>query len=165
MPKNEVTYRESVNLRALARELKERYFLHLGYVDLEAIYFAEKIGEKPVKSPIMDLSGIKSPWVRQLLIQHSSNTRYCLATWLTEWSELPVAQQEWMMFDALYSVGPENDGKIRTKDVHEHGIIADFLGVYWRNDKEVPSLLRSKDPLPIPPPPIDHEEAEDATID
>lgn len=163
MPKSEVTYRESVNLRSLARELQERYFLHLGYIDMNAVYFAEKIGEKPAKAQVMELSGIKSPWVRQLLAEHSSNTQYCLAAWLTEWSELPYPQQEWFMFDALYSIGAENDGKVRGKDVCEHGIIADFLGVYWRKDNDLPSLLLSQDPLPIPPPPIEHDEG--STLD
>jgi hypothetical protein len=163
MPKSEVTYRESVNLRTMARELQERYFLHLGYVDLDAVFFAEKIGEKPPKAQVVELSGVRAPWVRQILSEHSSNIRYCLSAWLTEWAETPYPRQEWLVFDALYSIDPKNDGKMRGKDIHEHGIIADFLGVYWREDDEVPSLLQSPEPLPIPPPPIEHDEG--STLD
>lgn len=158
MPKSEITYRESVNLFALAKQLQERYYLHLGYINLDAIYFADKIGDKGAKQPVIDVSGVRSPWVRQLLNSVANTKMYCVAAWFTEWSELPYNQQEWLMFDTLYSIGVENDGKMRGKDVFEHGVIADFLGVYWRKDLEIPSLLMSKDPLPIPPPPSTHDE-------
>ncbi|MBS1722396.1 MAG: hypothetical protein JSS66_05255 [Armatimonadetes bacterium] len=158
MAKSDVTYQESVNLYALARQLQERYYLHLGYIDMDVIFFAEKIGEKPVKASVIETSGVRSPWVRQVLSQNSSHKRYCVAAWSGEWSKLPYPKQEWMMFDALYSIGVTNDGKLRSKDVLEHGIIADFLGVYWRGEDDVPSLLSSEDPLPIPPPPIEHDE-------
>jgi len=153
MPKSVTTYRESVNLYTLARELQEKYYLHLGYIDMDAIYFADKIGDKPVKASVIDISGIRSQWVREVLSHTSSNKLYCIGTWFTEWSELPYNQQEWLMFDTLYSIGVENDGKLRARDVFEHGVIADFLGVYWRDNKEVPSLLSASEPLPIPPPP------------
>jgi len=158
MPKNEITYRESVNLFALARQLQERYYMHLGYIDMDAIYFADKIGDKPAKAPVIEVSGVRSQWVRQILSHTSNHKLYCIAAWFTEWSELPYNMQEWLMFDTLYSIGVENDGKMRSKDVFEHGVIADFLGVYWRKDNEIPSLLGSPDPLPIPPPPSEHDD-------
>ena len=156
MPKNEVSYRESINLYALARQLQERYYLHLGHVDLDVIYFADKTGDKPPKASVIEASGVRSGWVQQILNQNASHKRYCIAAWFVEWSELSFNKQEWLMFDALYSIGIENDGKLRVRDVVEHGVIADFLGVYWRSDDEIPSLLQSKDPLPIPPPAAIH---------
>jgi hypothetical protein len=67
------------------------------------------------------------------------------------------------MFDTLYSIGVENDGKIRGKDVFEHGVIAEYLGVYWRKNPDLPSLLNSPEPLPLPPPPSLHDD-EGSTI-
>lgn len=164
MSKEITTYRESVNLFALARQLQERYYLHLGYIDMDVIYFADKIGDKPVKAPVIEVSGVRSSWVRQILSNTANNKLYCIAVWFSEWSELPYNQQEWLMFDTLYSIGVENDGKIKSKDVCEHGVIADYLGVYWRQNNDLPSLLNSPEPLPIPPPPSLHDD-EGSTVD
>lgn len=158
MSKNEITYRESVNLYALARQLQERYYIHLGYIDIDSIYFADKIGDKPPKAQVIEVSGVRNQWVRQILSNTPNNKLYCVAAWFTEWSELQYNQQEWLMFDTLYSIGVESGGKLRSRDVFEHGIIADYLGVYWRKDADIPSLLNSPDPLPIPPPPALHED-------
>ena len=46
MPKD-ITYVQSLELYEIALKLKERYYLHLGHVDLDIIYFAEKLGDKP----------------------------------------------------------------------------------------------------------------------
>ena len=158
MAKKQKIYSESPEIRAVASDLVKLYYLHLGHVDLETVYFAEIEGEKPERSPVSEISGVSSPWVRQMMAQLGNYRLYCMGVWVTEWEELSPAQREWLVFDALYSVAPSCDGKLRRKDVQEHGIIVELLGGYWRkgiiiNDKDLPILRDKENPVPIPVPP------------
>ena len=50
---------ESEELKDLANKLKDYYYLHLGHVDLEKIYFAEKVAEEmPKKATTIEVLGI-----------------------------------------------------------------------------------------------------------
>jgi hypothetical protein len=158
-----INYTEAPELRTLAEKLKDRYPLYIGHADLDMIYFAEMTEDtdkpKPKKS-VMTLQGLSAAWVKQLLQKDIKiDKRYCLAVWAEEWLEFEPAMQEWLMFDALYAVSPECDGKVRKRDVQEFGFICEFLGPYWRGgETDLESLLMSTDPLPIPVPPCEDEE-------
>lgn len=159
----EPTFNESYELAELASKLQERYRYELGHVDLELIYFAEKIGEKSKKAKIVEVSGITSAWLKQLLSKAGKNNKlYCLSAWSQEWSELTPAQQQWGVFNSLYSISLENDGKLRKQDVQGHGPIIEFLGPYWESSNDLPDML-SGDALGIPPPP-DPENSDDSTV-
>jgi len=157
----EPTFNESYELAELASKLQDRYRYELGHVDLELLYFAEKIGEKGKNAKIVEVSGITSAWLKQLLSKAGKNNKlYCLSAWSQEWGELSPAQKQWFIFHCLYSIALENDGKLRKPDVQGHGPIIEFLGPYWQNRKDLPDML-SGDPLGIPPPPEPQDE-EDA---
>jgi hypothetical protein len=157
----EPTFNESLDLYELAFKLQDRYRYELGHVDLELIYFAEKIGEKGKKAKIAEVSGITSAWLKQLLSKAGKNNKlYCLAVWSQEWGQLSPAQQQWAIFNSLYSISLENDGKLRKPDVQGHGPIIEFLGPYWQARKDLPDMM-SGDPLGIPPPPEPEEDIEE----
>jgi hypothetical protein len=164
----DVTFVESFELLDLAQKLKERYYLFVGHVDLELMYFAEKVGEKPKKAKIGELSGVSNPWVKALMAKNGKNNKlYCMSVWSAEWAELSPAKREWTVFKLLCSVNPENDGKARKPDIQDFGFILDYfmnegIGPYWESKDTLPSLLGA-DPLPIPPPPDDTDEG--STLD
>ena len=165
MPK-EVTYIESFELLELATKLLSVYFVYIGHVDLEMIYFAEKSGEKPKKAKVGDISGLTSNWAKLLLAKSGKNNKlYCMSVWGTEWAELSPAQREWVVFSLLTAVSPFNDGKLVKPDISDRGYILEYfmnegVGPYWEKSENLPSLLDG-DPLPIPLPP-DPEEDEAA---
>jgi hypothetical protein len=51
-----VVFLECSPLKELAEKLKERYYMYIGYVDLEAIYFVEMVGKKDRKSTRLNSS-------------------------------------------------------------------------------------------------------------
>lgn len=154
----EPTFTESHELMELASKLQDRYRYELGHVDLEMVYFAEKLGERGKNAKIVDVSGITSAWLKQLLSKAGKNNKlYCLSAWSQEWGELSPAQRHWAVFHCLYSISPNNDGKLRKPDVTGHGPIIELLGPYWESRNDLPDML-SGDPLPIPPPPEPEEE-------
>lgn len=156
----EPTFIESYELAKLASDLQDRYRYELGHVDLDMIYFAEKIGEKSKSAKIVDVSGITSAWLKQLLSTAGKNNKlYCLAAWSQEWGQLSPANKQWFVFNCLYSISLENDGKLRKPDVQGYGPIVEFLGPYWASRKDLPDMLNG-DPLGIPPPPEPEEEIE-----
>jgi hypothetical protein len=156
----EPTFIESYELADIASQLQKRYMYELGHVDLDCIYFAEKIGEKGKKAQVVSISGINSPWLKQLLSKADKHNKlYCLSAWSQEWGQLSPAQKQWGVFDMLYSVALENNGKLRKCDVVGHGPIIEFLGPYWRFRKDLPDMLND-DPLGIPPPPEPIEDIE-----
>lgn len=144
-------YDESPELKILADKIIERYHLYLGYIDTDNIFFAEITGNKPKKSPIIQVAGITSSWVRDIVLK-SNNALYCIAVWAEEWTEISPDMQQWLIFDALLHVSEHNDGGLQKPDVNEFGILVEYLGPYWRKREDLPSLLGSLDPLPIPVP-------------
>ena len=161
-------YSESPEIKELATKLKDRYYLHLGHVELDLVYFAEKTGSKPKKGRVGEISGISNAWVKQILSQFGNNQQYCLSVWTAEWEALSPGMREWLIFDALYSIKPEQDGKLRKPDVSEHGPILEFMmgqgiGYLWRNgESDLPSLLGDT-PLAIPLP-ADTSDTSDSTL-
>lgn len=160
------TYSESPEIRMLAEAIKDRYYLYVGHVDLDTVHFAEITGAaKPKKAKVGEISGISSPWVRQLIISLGNSRLYCMAVWSEEYEELSPASREWLVFEALYSIHPECDGKLRKPDVVEHGPIVEYfastnVGLYWRKAEILPSLLSGDAPLPIPPPAFEDAEGD-----
>jgi len=155
-------YQESKELYNLAKQIQEKYFAYVGYVDLEIIYFAEIIGFKSRKSSVNIMSGTSSAWVRNLLNMNSNRAKvYCMAVFSDEWTEIPQAKKEWLVFKMLYAVSPDLSGKIRSPDVMDYGFILEYMiksgvGPYWEMRDDVPSLLKG-DALHIPLPPEDQE--------
>jgi len=153
-----VVFLESSELKNLAEKLKERYYVYVGYVDLEQIYFAEMVGEKPKKGPVIVLSGLSQKWVRDLLLGDVQDKKiYCLGAYDEAWSALSKAHKEWTMFKALFSIAPSMDGTLRQIDVQDHSFILEYMiknnyGANYMNQSILPSLLDSKDPIPIPLP-------------
>jgi len=162
----EIIFNESEELKLLAEKLKDFYFLHLGHVDLETIYFGEKIGEAPKKSNTIELFGVNNPSVRQLL---RGDKNYALTVWKDKWDELHPHTKLWLLFESLYSIEPGCAGKIKRPDIIEHAPIIEFfsmsdLGIHWRKcDGELPNLLGSA-PLPIPLPPDPDEDSAGSTL-
>jgi hypothetical protein len=162
----EIIFVESIELKILATKLKDFYYLHLGHVDLDCIYFAEKVGDLPKKINTIELLGVNNPSVRQLL---KDDKNYALTVWKDKWDELHLNTQLWLLFECLYSIEAGNKGKIRKPDIVEHAPIIDFfanseIGIYWRkNDGLLPNLLDTH-PLPIPLPPDEEEESAGSTL-
>jgi hypothetical protein len=69
-----VVFLEAPEIKTLAEKLKERYYVYIGYVDLEQIFFAEMVGFTPRKAKPIALNGLAQKWVRDLLL---SDTRSC----------------------------------------------------------------------------------------
>lgn len=159
-----VVFLESNELKNLAEKLKERYYVYIGYVDLEQIYFAEMVGEKPKKGPVIALNGLSQKWVRDLLLGNVQDKKiYCLGVYDEAWAALTKAHREWAMFKALFSIAPSMDGTLRQIDVQDHSFILEYMikhnyGANYMNQSILPSLLDSKDPIPIPLPKDEEDE-------
>jgi hypothetical protein len=153
-----VVYLESTELKNLAEKLKERYYVYIGYVDLEQIYFVEMVGEKPKKGPVIVLNGLSQKWVRDLLLGEVQDKKiYCLGVYDEAWAELSKAHKEWTLFRGLFSLSPSMDGTLRQIDVQDHSFILEYMiknnyGANYMSQSILPSLLDSKDPIPIPLP-------------
>ena len=162
----EIIYIESEDLKDLSSKLKDYYYLHLGHVDLETIYFAEKSGDMPKKINTIELLGVNNPSVRQIL---KNDKNYVLSVWKDKWDELHPNTRLWLLFECLYSVEPGSKGKIKKPDIVEHAPIIEFfssssIGVHWRKcDGELPCLLADP-PLPLPLPPDPDEESSGSTL-
>jgi len=160
---------DSEELKNLSIKLIDFYYLHLGHVDIERIYFAEKIGELPKKVNTLELYGVTNAAVRQLLSKMGGQQNYCLTVWKDAWDALHPNTQLWLLFDALYSIEPGCNGKIKRPDIIEHAPIIEFfsisnIGVHWRKcDGELPCLL-GESPLAIPLPPDPDEDNMGSTI-
>lgn len=161
---------ESEELKDLSTQLKEFYYLHLGHVDLEKIYFAEKVAEEmPRKANALEILGITHSAVRQLLAKSGGNQNYCITVWRERWNELHPNTRLWLLFDALYSIEPGCEGRLKRPDVVEHAPIIEYfamsdIGVHWRkSDGELPCLLGTV-PLPIPLPPDPDDETAGSTL-
>ena len=160
---NATIYTESVDLLNLASRLKESYYLHLGHVDIESIYFAEKVGESSKSGKALEILGVTHGGVRQMLQMMGRQQTYCLSVNKDVWDEIHPHTQEWLMFEALYSIEPYNTGKLKKPDIVEHSPIIEFfantsVGIRWKKcDGELPSLLGSET-LAIPLPPDEDDE-------
>lgn len=143
---------ECQEIKDIAKKLKEKYYLYIGYVNLDSIFFAKLTGEKPKKANILNVSGIKSAWVKYVLQRMSSEYVYCIYVWEEYWDNIYDSLQEWMIFDALLRIDQSCEGELREPDVCEWGFIVEYIGPYWRRREDLPSLLKSKNPLPIPLP-------------
>ena len=162
----EIQFVESEDLKLYATKLKETYYLHLGHVDLDTIYFAEKHGDSPKKTNTIELFGVNNPSVRQLL---RGDKNYALTVWKDRWDELHPHTQLWLLFEMLYSIEPGSEGRIKKPDIVEHAPIIEFfalsnVGIHWKRcDGELPNLLGSS-PLAIPLPPDPDEETAGSTL-
>lgn len=162
----EILFVESEELKMYAEKLKDFYYLHLGHVDLNTIYFGEKHGDSPKKGNTIELFGVNNPSVRQLL---RGDKNYALTIWKERWDELHPHTQLWLLFECLYSIEPGCEGKIKRPDITEHAPIIEYfalsnIGIHWRKcDGELPNLLGTI-PLPIPLPPDDEEDSTGSTL-
>ena len=73
------------------------------------------------------------------------------------WAEKTKAHKEWLMFRALFSLSPALDGTLRQIDVQDYSFILEYMiknnyGANYMDQSILPSLLDSKDPIPIPLP-------------
>lgn len=157
----DVEYIESKANYELAKELQEKYFPFIGYVNLDEIYFAEMIGYKSKKALPYQMSGITQSWVREILSSQSQMKYYCLSVHQDLWEELEESKKQWIIFKCLYSVSPQGEGKIRSFDVTDYGFIIEYFvrtgfGPYWEMKDNLPSLL-GKDTLPLVIPMDDKE--------
>jgi hypothetical protein len=156
---NNVVFLEAPEIKSIAEKLKERYYVYIGYVDLEQIYFAEMVGHTPKKAKPVVVNGLAQKWVRDLLLGDVQDKKiYCLGVYEEKWAELTKAHKEWALFAALYSISPQNDGSIRQFEVQDYAFILEYFiknnyGANYMNHSILPSLLDSKDPLAIPLPP------------
>jgi hypothetical protein len=163
--KTPVEYYESVEVFELAEKIRNRYVTHLHHVELDTIYFCVKVGEKPQKTSIGEISGISSPWVKKILQETGSEKLYCLSVWADNWDDLHDEQKQWLMFYLLYSVNEACDGKIRKADItNEYGFMLEFLGPYWRLRGDLPNMLDDDDVLPLPPPYVDLDSESDVEL-
>lgn len=164
----DVSFVYSAELRLLAEKLRERYYLYIGHVDLDAIFFAEKFGDKPKGGPIVELNGVTNPWMKAMLVEHGQQGKhYCLSAWGSEWSEMGPEKRQWAVFKLLCGVDPRGEGKLRRPDINDFGFILEYMidvgvGPYWEKADILPDLLGDY-PLPIPPPP-DEEDTSDSTL-
>lgn len=150
---SEVFLTAAPDIRETAQKIYERYYDYLGTIDMDTIVFVSQTGTLPKSAKVAELKPIRDPYMKQRLSEFGEDVHYCFYVWDELWQELLPEKQELHIFDALYSIPPGGNGKIRPRDVVEHGIICEFFGPYWRNQDIVPSLLDSEDPLPIPLPP------------
>lgn len=163
-----IDYLESTDLKILANQIKEAYYVHLGHASLDSIYFVEKYGDVPKKFKVLEIHGITSGGVKKMLEQMGRSQTYCLEVWKSDWDELHPYAQQWLMFEALYSIKEGSEGFFRKADVVEFGPIIEYfastnIGVHWKKaPNELPNLL-DKIPLAIPLPPDNEEETAGST--
>jgi hypothetical protein len=144
-------YKESYELRQQIQTLISRYPFNIGHIIVDKIYCAKIIGDKPKRTPVLELSGINNMWLKHILSQGEGNYFYGLAVWETAWDEMYLTKKEWLLFDSLLSISPQMDGTLRKKDVYEWGCMIAIGGCYWRQSGELPLL--SSGPIinfPIP---------------
>jgi hypothetical protein len=103
-----------------------------------------------------------------MLEQMGRSQTYCLEVWKSDWDDLHPYAQQWLMFEALYSIKDGSEGFFKKPDVVEYGPIIEYfsgtnIGVHWKkNSNELPNLL-DKIPLAIPLPPDNEEETAGST--
>lgn len=144
-------YKECLELQELATVLKTRYYEHLGYVDLDRIFFAEIHGEMSRNAVPVEVTGVSAAWLKQRLADDFDNKVYCIAVWAQEWPELDENLKEWLLFDGLNKIHSENNGKVEPYDCGGWSFMLEFLGVHWRSRTDLPSLTKgATQPIPLP---------------
>ena len=151
---NDPEFIESQECFNIAQQLVEKYYMFVGYVDLNLIHFVEMDGYKGKNSPPFIMSGITQSWAKDIIRSFGSGKIYCFGVWSELWEEIEQSKKEWIIFRALYSVSPSLDGKIRTFDVQDYGFITEYFvrngfGPYWMEKENLPSLLKGSDTLSL----------------
>jgi hypothetical protein len=164
----EIIYIESEDMKKLAHDLRQAYYVHLGHVNLDAIFFVEKDGILPKKAKTIEIAGVTNGGIRLLMQKIGGNQNYCVSVWKESWDAINEYQRQWLMFEILYSIKYGSEGYLRKPDVQEYGPIIEYfantnIGVHWRKCEELPNLLDTIS-LPIPLPPDEDEESAGSTI-
>lgn len=151
---NNTEFVESSEITNIAKQLQEKYYPFIGYINLDEIFFSEMIGYKSKNAPVYQMSGLTQAWAREILLAEKKNKCYCLAVWQELWEELEQSKKEWIVFKCLFMVSPQGDGKIRPYDVNDFGFIVEYFvkagfGPYWELKENLPSLLSGNDTLPL----------------
>ena len=151
---SEPDFLESQECLNIAQQLVEKYYMFVGYVDLNLVHFVEMDGYKSKNSPPYIMSGITQSWAKDILRSVGSSKIYCFGVWSELWEELEQSKKEWIIFRALYSISPTLDGKIRTFDVQDYGFITEYFvrtgfGPYWMEKENLPSLRKGSETLPL----------------
>lgn len=160
MPK---VYSDCPELRDTAERLKEMYYLYIGHIDIASIQFAEIEGKKPKTASPVELSGMSAEWLKQMHLSQKDGKMYCVAAWTEEYEALSPSMREWTLFEALLYIHPENNGKKRKADVVGFGPMIQYLGVYWKDRTDMPSML-ADGPVPMIPPPLDQDDGQSINV-
>ncbi len=152
---SEPDFIESQECLNIAQKLVEKYYMFIGYVDLDLVHFVEMDGYKSKNAPACVMSGLTQSWARDILRTSGSNKIYCFAVWSEIWEQTEKSKKEWLVFRSLYSISPALDGKIRNFDVQDYGFIVEYFvrsgyGPYWSEKDNLPSLLDNDIPLIVP---------------
>ena len=165
---------DAPDLKEIADKIVERYSIYLPKVETEVIYFAEKLGEKPKKAKVLEVSGINSAWVKKQLEDQQNDKRYCISIWGSEWMDLGPNTQQWALLNALLMLSPKMDGTLRKPDVLGFGFILEYMvqngfGAYWEGKlgvQPLPELLAEDGScVPIPLPPCDDDEGSSTDLE
>jgi hypothetical protein len=145
MATKSVNYSEAQELKKLADELVIKYNSVLGYLDTSVIFFAFKGGDLPQWFNY-EVLGLKNDWVKYSTNSINEPRLYCIAMTYDFYQKAQGALLEWTMLDLLYCVHPKQNGKLRTRDIHEHSRIISTLedigeSVEWRENIHLPQLL------------------------
>jgi hypothetical protein len=149
---------ESFTLHKLADALRARYPAHVGFVQMHKLKFYEDLNPEPEESsPAIQISGLSRAEWRKLQEERQDDTRYIITVVKAIWDALNTSQQQWLMFEMLYAIDRNQEGKIRKRDVVEYAPIVEHLGVHWRQQGVLPDLLNDDYPIALPAPPADHD--------
>lgn len=144
------SYEFSIELSNMAHALYHRYSMYFLGMNLHNIYFAFIDGKPPKRAPVVEINGINGAWAKQQLEIYEDTKLYCIAVWKESWDELFDNYKEWMLFEAMMYISDRNDGSLKKPDVVGFGPIIEYLGPYWKERADLPSLINSKKPIQLP---------------
>ena len=137
MARQKRQFEESDLLRELSEQLLDKFDYLLGEINLNDIYFAFCVSDSSKKSKPLIMGNISNE-----LAQKVANSKYQIAFYSDKWQEWSEEKQILMLFNALYSIDPSSDGKLRRNDIVGHYIMFKTFGLEWEQlDDCFPNII------------------------
>lgn len=144
-------------LKDMASKIIDMYDDIFENIDLDKIYFAFCTTQPSKRAKDLIMGNVSNE-----LIQKVANEKYQIAFYEERWHEWEEAKQLLMLFNALYSISPEFDGKLRKTDINDFYVVLKTFGLEWdwTDGNELPNILDKKIKFIFPPVKCDDDEEE-----
>ena len=135
MAQVKATFEEVPEIIEIAKKLIEKHqdFSAIDISKIKAVAVNNK--ERSEKKRIWEIVSSKPP------MSTYCSCQYCIVVYLSDWTEMPEIVKNKIVAAALWSIVPDEEGKLKPFDLKDHAVMVKTFGVDWQ------SIEGSVDPL------------------